>query len=149
MLPRQVIQNHALDVMECILLRNPGEDIIHALNTIRVVGPECDALLKTIEAQRAERNTLSAKFKSATPTERADLQARVKELKVELATNEARQVALDAHLKDLESLVPNIPSPDVPLSKDLSQEDAEWKKLLLRRVNRLVAEYNQPAPDWE
>lgn len=59
---------------------------------------------------------------------------------IEMAEDDAH--CLSMVIEEHERIIPNIPAPDVPLPSHLSEEEAAWKRLLLRRVHRLIAEEN-------
>jgi len=77
--------------------------------------------LKTeIEALRAERNAISAGFKSAAPEERAELGRRAKEAGARASELETELAEKEGALKSLLMRVPNIPWDGAPVGPDES-----------------------------
>ena len=73
-----------------------------------------------IEGLRAERNALSAKFKSATPEERAMLGSRAKEAGARASLLESDLAIKEAELKSLMLKLPGIPFAGAPVGPDES-----------------------------
>ncbi len=143
MLPRRVIIEHGLDVLECLLLRKLGEDAIRAVNAVHNLGPTLGRLVQRRDELRAEKNLISGQFKGATAAEKLTLRDRSKEVAAEIAHHERETSELQATIERYEALIPNVPELDVPLPSHLTEEEVAWKRLLLRRIHRLIAEENE------
>lgn len=145
MLPRRVIIEHSLDVMECLLLRGRDERTIRAINTIHEIGPRLAQAIHRRDSLRAEKNILSGRFRTADAAGKEALRARSKEITADIEKAEDDANSLSREIEECERIIPNIPATDVPLPSHLSDDEAAWKRLLLRRVHRLIAEENGPA----
>lgn len=141
MLPRKLIIDHGLDVMECLLLRNPEQEIIDAVNVVCFLGPFLNESFQKIEELRKQKNILSSSFSKADIKEKDLIKEKVSVINIELNLFEIEMKATERMIKECEICIPNIPAEDSPLSFH-SKEDQEWKCLLLRRVHRLMKEYN-------
>ena len=80
----------------------------------------CGALKTEIEALRAERNAISACFKSAAPEERAELGRKAKEAGARAGELETELAEKEGALKSLLMRVPNIPWDGAPVGPDES-----------------------------
>ena len=81
---------------------------------------EVRAMKTAIEGLRAERNAISAQFKSVAPAERAELGARAKEAGARAGALEAELKDKDSALKALLLRLPNIPYEGAPVGPDES-----------------------------
>ena len=84
---------------------------------------------------------MASAFKGATPERKQELQQRGTQIKAEIPAKKAEVEKLKLEIKAAEMILPNIPHPEVPLPSHLTGEELEWKQLVLRRVHRLMSEY--------
>ncbi len=81
---------------------------------------EVRAAKTEIDRLRAERNAVSAKFKDATPEEKAELGRQAKEAGARASALEGELSAKDADLKALMLKLPGIPYEGAPVGPDES-----------------------------
>jgi seryl-tRNA synthetase len=81
---------------------------------------EARALKTEIDTLRAERNAVSARFKDASPEEKADLGRQAKEAGARASALEGELSEKDAALKALSLQIPNIPFEGAPVGPDES-----------------------------
>ena len=79
---------------------------------------EARALKTEIDTLRAERNAVSARFKDASPEEKADLGRQAKEAGARASALEGELSEKDAALKALSLQIPNIPFEGAPVGPD-------------------------------
>ncbi len=142
MLPRRVIVDHTLDVMECLLLRNIGESEANAVQMVANLGKYLPMVVHRRDEARREKNLLSAQFAKASPEEREQLREKSKALDISIRVDEIDFNTKDSQIREYEAMIPNIPDPEIPLPSYLSAEQVAWKRTILRRVHRLIAEEN-------
>ena len=94
------------------------------------------ALLQSIEALRAERNTIADQMKSAKADERGPLIERGKALKDEVAAQEERLLPLEGEWKAILMSIPNLTHPDAPIGAT-DEDNAEIR--VVGEVRRLDA----------
>jgi seryl-tRNA synthetase len=141
MLPRKLVVEHPFDVQEVLGLRGFSEEVVNAIWFIHDTVPKMNQTQQEVEALLAEKNSQAALFKAATPERKKELQQRGIEIKAQVEKKKAEVEVLKVQVREAELVLPNIPHLDAPLSKALQGEELEWKRLLLRRVHRLMAEY--------
>jgi seryl-tRNA synthetase len=90
------------------------------LGQILAIDTEVRGLKTEIDQLRAERNAVSARFKDATPEEKAELGRVAKEAGARASELEKGLAVADARLKQLLLLVPNIPYEGAPVGPDES-----------------------------
>jgi seryl-tRNA synthetase len=90
------------------------------LDAVILAAAQVRGLKTQIEQLRAERNSISASFKSAPPEERAILGARAKEAGAKAAELEKELSEREAVLNELLLRVPNIPFEGAPVGPDES-----------------------------
>ena len=90
------------------------------LDGLLALDGEVRGLKTRIEGLRAERNAISAQFKTAPPDERAELGARAKRAGAEAGELETRLDELETALKALLLQLPNIPWAGAPVGPDES-----------------------------
>ena len=90
------------------------------LGQVLALDSEVRALKTEIDQLRAERNAVSARFKDATPEEKAELGRVAKEAGARAGELEKGLAVADARLKQLLLLVPNIPYEGAPVGPDES-----------------------------
>ena len=105
-----------------------NRDAVSRACEVKNVAIDLDALLgldgatrglKTeIDRLRAERNAISAGFKSAAPEEKAELGRRAKEAGARAAELETELAIKDGELRELLLRVPNIPWDGAPVGPD-------------------------------
>lgn len=103
---------------------------------------ERKAILQDVEALRKERNETAAKMKGGKPT--PELIAKGKEIKDNLAIEEAKLTEVETKVKDALKTIPNIILDDVPLGpEENSVEVAVWgekkKKVLIISTTLFLA----------
>jgi seryl-tRNA synthetase len=128
--------------MECLMLRRLGADEANAVEQIAVLGLQLREPIQKLDDARAELNKLSAQFPKATPEGKEDLKKAANKVKTMISYWESTARRLQDAMKEHEGRIPNIPSPDCPLPSHLTPDQVEWKRILLRRVHRLIAEEN-------
>lgn len=97
---------------------------------------ERKALLQDVEALRKERNETAAKMKGGKPT--PELIAKGKEIKDNLAIEEAKLTEIETKVKDALKTIPNIILDDVPLGpEENSVEVAVWGEKKKEGVDHL------------
>ena len=141
MLPRKLVVEHPFDVQEALGLRGFSEEVVNAIWFIHDTVPKMNQIQREVEILLAEKNSQASDFKGATPERKKELQQRGIEIKAEVEKKKAEVEKLKAEVQGAELVLPNIPQPDVPLPSNLVGEELEWKRLMLRRVHRLMAEY--------
>jgi seryl-tRNA synthetase len=99
-------------------IRDKGADL--DLQVLLALDSEVRALKTEIEGLRAERNSLSAKFKDATPEDKAELGRKAKEAGARASALEDDLGAKDAQLKLLMLKLPGIPYEGAPVGPDES-----------------------------
>jgi seryl-tRNA synthetase len=99
-------------------IRDKGVDL--DLDTLLKLDAEVRAIKTAIEAARAERNTVSAKFKDATPEEKAKLGAQAKDAGARASALEGELASKEAELKTLMLRLPGIPYEGAPVGPDES-----------------------------
>jgi seryl-tRNA synthetase len=141
MLPRKLVVEHPFDVQEVLGLRGFSEEVVNAIWFIHDTVPKMNQVQQEVEALLAEKNSQAVLFKAATLERKKELQQRGIEIKAQVEKKKAEAEVLKVQVREAELVLPNIPQPDVPLSSDLVGEELEWKRLMLRRVHRLMVEY--------
>ena len=97
---------------------------------------ERKALLQDVEKLRKERNDTAAKMKGGKPT--PELIAKGKEIKDNLAVEEAKLTEIETKVKDALKTIPNIILDDVPLGpEENSVEVAVWGEKKKEGVDHL------------
>jgi seryl-tRNA synthetase len=90
------------------------------LDALLTLDTEVRALKTAIEALRAERNALSARFKDSTPEEKAELGRQAKDAGARAGALEGELEGKDAALKSLLLRLPGIPFEGAPIGPDES-----------------------------
>jgi seryl-tRNA synthetase len=99
-------------------IRDKGVEL--DLEALLALDAEVRALKTEIERLRAERNAVSAKFKDATPEEKAELGAMAKEAGARASALEGELAEKEAELKALMLKLPGIPYEGAPVGPDES-----------------------------
>ena len=99
-------------------IRNKGVDL--DLGTLLALDTETRAAKTEIDRLRAERNAMSARFKDASPEEKAELGRKAKEAGAQASELEKALAKADAKLKALLLKLPNIPFEGAPVGPDES-----------------------------
>jgi seryl-tRNA synthetase len=99
-------------------IRDKGVEL--DLAALLALATEVRALKTEIEALRAERNAVSAKFKDATPDEKAELGRKAKEAGARASKLETDLAAKDGELSALILRLPGIPYAGAPVGPDES-----------------------------
>lgn len=99
-------------------IRDKGVDL--DLDALLAIDAEVRAAKTEIDRLRAERNAVSAKFKDATPDEKAELGRQAKEAGARASMLEGELAAKDAELKALMLRMPGIPYAGAPVGPDES-----------------------------
>jgi seryl-tRNA synthetase len=99
-------------------IRDKGVDL--DLEALLTLDAQVRALKREIDKLRAERNAVSAKFKDATPEEKAELGRRAKEAGVQAAVLEDELGGKESALQGLTLQLPNIPYEGAPVGPDES-----------------------------
>ena len=99
-------------------IRDKGVDL--DLDALLAIDAEVRAAKTEIDRLRAERNAVSAKFKDATPDEKAELGRQAKEAGARASMLEGELAAKDAELKALMLRMPGIPYEGAPVGPDES-----------------------------
>ena len=99
-------------------IRDKGVEL--DLDALLALEAEVRGLKTQIEALRAERNAISARFKSSAPEERAELGARAKQAGVEAGELETMLDERETALKGLMLRLPGIPWAGAPVGPDES-----------------------------
>jgi seryl-tRNA synthetase len=102
-------------------IRDKGVDV--DLNALLTIDTQVRALKTEIEALRAERNAISAKFKDAAPDEKAKLGKQAKEAGARAGKLEEQLVGEEAALKALMMQLPGIPYEGAPVGPDESYNE--------------------------
>jgi seryl-tRNA synthetase len=140
-------------VLDLRLIREQPEQVKAAIATLATEAPIDEivaldakrrAILTEVEALKAQRNEGSKLVnRTKDPAERAERIAAMRALGDRIAALDAEAAAVEARLNELLLLVPNLPTPDVPVGPDESG-------------NVVVAEHGerrafafQPKPHWE
>src|SRR3954462_2533949 len=105
------------ETVECAI-RDKGVDLDP--DHLLALDSEVRAGKTEIERLRAERNAVSAKFKDATPEEKAELGRQAKEAGARASEIESGLEAKDAELKALMLKLPGIPYEGAPVGPDES-----------------------------
>ena len=104
--------------------------------------------LMEVESLRKERNEIAAKMKGGKPA--AELVARGKEIKTELAEKESALTATEEKLTELLKQVPNVIFDDVPLGgEECSVEVKKWGKNHEKGVDHLDFAVSRDWVDFE
>ena len=93
------------------------------LDELLALDVEVRAAKTEIDQLRAERNTLSARFKDATPEQRAELGRNAKEAGARASALEAELASKEALLKSLMLKLPGIPYEGAPVGPDESYNE--------------------------
>jgi seryl-tRNA synthetase len=99
-------------------IRDKGVDL--DLEVLLTLDAQVRAAKTEIDSLRAERNAVSAKFKDATPDEKAELGKRAKEAGARASALEGELSAKESDLKALMLRLPGIPYDDAPVGPDES-----------------------------
>src|SRR6478672_7148042 len=99
-------------------IREKGVDL--DLDQLLALDSEVRAGKTEIDQLRAERNAVSARFKDASPEEKADLGRKAKEAGARASAIEAESAGKDAELKTLLMKLPGIPYAGAPVGPDES-----------------------------
>ena len=99
-------------------IRDKGVDL--DLDALLALDNEVRALKTEIDQLRAERNAVSARFKDATPEEKAELGRQAKEAGARAASLEGGLAAKDSELHGLMLKLPGIPYEGAPVGPDES-----------------------------
>ena len=99
-------------------IRDKGVEL--DLDALLALDGEVRAAKTEIDRLRAERNAVSAKFKDATPEEKAELGRQAKEAGAQASALEGELSAKDADLKALMLKLPGIPYEGAPVGPDES-----------------------------
>ncbi len=99
-------------------IRDKGVDL--DLGQLLALDSEVRAAKTEIEGLRAQRNAVSAKFKDATPEEKAELGRQAKEAGARASALESELAGKDAELKALMLRLPGIPYEGAPIGPDES-----------------------------
>ena len=99
-------------------IRDKGVDL--DLSALLAIDQEVRSAKTEIEGLRAERNALSAKFKDATPEEKAELGAKAKEAGARASSLESGLALKESELKSLMLKLPGIPFAGAPVGPDES-----------------------------
>lgn len=99
-------------------IRDKGVDV--DLDTLLALDAETRALKTEIDRLRAERNAVSARFKDASPEEKAELGRTAKEAGARAGELEGQLAGKDAELKALVMRLPGIPWEGAPVGPDES-----------------------------
>ncbi len=99
-------------------IRDKGVDL--DLDELLTLDADVRAAKTGIDKLRAERNAVSAKFKDASPEERAELGRQAKEAGAQASALEAEIAGKDAKLKALMLRMPGIPYEGAPVGPDES-----------------------------
>ncbi|MEP7129699.1 MAG: serine--tRNA ligase [Sphingomicrobium sp.] len=94
------------------------KDVDLDLESLLTLDAEVRALKTAIEALRAERNALSARFKASTPQEKAEFGRQAKEAGARAGVLEGELEGKDAALKALLLRLPGIPFEGAPIGPD-------------------------------
>src|SRR3954469_11951099 len=97
-------------------IRDKGVDL--DLDHLLALDSEVRAGKTEIERLRAERNAVSARFKDATPEEKAELGRQAKEAGARASTIEGELAAKEDELKALMLQLPGIPFEGAPVGPD-------------------------------
>jgi seryl-tRNA synthetase len=116
MLGLDYIKTNRADVERAIRDKNVGIDV----GTVLDLDSEVRALKTAIDGLRAERNAISAGFKSAAPELRADLGRRAKEAGARAGELENHLAEKQAELTSLLMRLPNAPFEGAPVGPDES-----------------------------
>jgi seryl-tRNA synthetase len=99
-------------------IRNKGVDV--DLDQVLSLDGEVRAAKTEIDRLRAERNAVSARFKDASPQEKAELGRQAKEAGARASELEAESAGKDAELKLMLMKLPGIPYAGAPVGPDES-----------------------------
>jgi seryl-tRNA synthetase len=99
-------------------IRDKGVDL--DLDALLALDAEVRAAKTEIDKLRAERNAVSAKFKDASPEEKAELGRQAKEAGARASAIESELEGKDAELKALMLKLPGIPYEGAPVGPDES-----------------------------
>jgi len=99
-------------------IRDKGVEL--DLGTLLALDTETRAAKTEIDRLRAERNAMSARFKDASPEEKAELGRKAKEAGAQASELEKALTEADAKLKALLLKLPNIPFEGAPVGPDES-----------------------------
>jgi seryl-tRNA synthetase len=99
-------------------IRDKGVEL--DLGTLLALDTETRAAKTEIDRLRAERNAMSARFKDASPEEKAELGRKAKEAGAQASELEKALAKADAKLKALLLKLPNIPFEGAPVGPDES-----------------------------
>jgi seryl-tRNA synthetase len=116
MLAMDFIKANRETVERAIRDKNVGLDLDHLL----ALDSEVRAAKTEIDALRAERNAVSARFKDAAPEEKAELGRQAKEAGARAAALEGELASKEADLKALMLRLPGIPYEGAPVGPDES-----------------------------
>src|SRR3954468_23209692 len=97
-------------------IRDKGVDL--DLDELLTLDADVRAAKTEIDKLRAERNAVSAKFKDASPEERAELGRQAKEAGARASALEAELSGKEERLKGLSLKLPNIPCEGAPVGPD-------------------------------
>src|SRR5690242_3381386 len=99
-------------------IRDKGVDL--DLDALLALDAEVRAAKTEIDKPRAERNAVSARFKDASPDEKAELGRQAKEAGARASANESELEGKDAELKALMLKLPGLPYEGAPVGPDES-----------------------------
>lgn len=116
MLSMDYIKSNRAEVERAIRDKNVDLD----LDNLLALDEKVRALKTAVDMLRAQRNEISARFKSATAEEQALLRSRVKDIGGEAADYETRQEQAETELKALMLKLPGIPYGGAPVGPDES-----------------------------
>lgn len=124
MLPRKLIIEYTSSVKNAISARYPPkfcmseeyENTLLAIDNVKLHGEKALFLLKDIEELKKEKNLISDKFKNSSKDEKISLKEKVSDIKGKLEVLEKEYSTVEDRCKKYESLIPNLPDPDVPFS---------------------------------
>ena len=147
MLPRRLIIEETYSVKQALLTRYPSntmnmcsgaEELIRNIDLVVFHGNESLKLQQEIEHLRAMRNKISADFPKAPADEKQKLREQINLIKGELERREFFYEEAEKAAHYYESMIPNLPSSDVPLCKDFSVEYEKYIRAILTMLHAMI-----------
>ncbi|GLR47899.1 serine--tRNA ligase [Sphingomonas astaxanthinifaciens] len=103
---------------DAVALAATQKNVAVDLDTLLALDAEVRGAKAEIDRLRAERNAISAGFKTAAPEEKAELGRRAKEAGAQASELEAGMADKEQALRDMLLKLPNIPYPGAPVGPD-------------------------------